>query len=251
MLAISFRTILVWSIYSIRFHWWRFKNHVPFLNRMRAKLRTSIVQLAELAGWVYILLPTILGFWLSTATGCPKKMILRFSSIKSEISIQCQSSDIVIIQIEWQDERYMTLTCALDISVRSGSFSFRYRPALIVWATPTLILKKNSPIRPPPRLMAVHAVTFSEWSGLVSTLSGTLEPQVNRVARVHVPAEPEVHFVSEPETVEDSSANHCAIFSRLLLSSSVSFWRTCILYGWRRISLRRMGFSEVCFSLRL
>ena len=71
--------------------------------------------------------------------------------------------------------------------------------------------------------MAIHAVTFSEWSGLVSTLSGTLEPQVNRAARVHVPAEPEVLFGGEPETAEDSSANHCAIFSRLLLSSSVSF----------------------------
>ena len=27
---------------------------------------------------------------------------------------------------------------------------------------------------------------------------------MNRVARVHVPAEPEVRFVTEPETVEDS-----------------------------------------------
>ena len=39
--------------------------------------------------------------------------------------------------------------------------------------------------------------------------------------------------------------NHCAIFTRMLLSSGVSFWRTCILYGWRRRSLRRIAFSEV------
>ena len=38
----------------------------------------------------------------------------------------------------------MTLACALDISVRSGSFNFRYRSALIVWATPTIILKERS-----------------------------------------------------------------------------------------------------------
>ena len=71
--------------------------------------------------------------------------------------------------------------------------------------------------------MAIHVVTFSEWSDLISTLSGTLEPQVNLDAQVHVPAEPEVRFVSEPETAEDSSANHCDIFTLLLLSSGVSF----------------------------
>ena len=71
--------------------------------------------------------------------------------------------------------------------------------------------------------MVILVVTFSEWSGLVSTLSGTLEPLVNLVVQVHVPAEPKVRFVSEPETAEDSSANHCAIFTRLLLSSGVSF----------------------------
>ena len=71
--------------------------------------------------------------------------------------------------------------------------------------------------------MVIHVVILSEWSGLVSTLSGRLEPLVNRVAQVHVPAEPEVRFVSESETAEDSSANHCAIFTRLLLSSGVSF----------------------------
>ena len=38
----------------------------------------------------------------------------------------------------------MTLACALDISFRSGSFNFRYRSALIVWATPTIILKERS-----------------------------------------------------------------------------------------------------------
>ena len=64
--------------------------------------------------------------------------------------------------------------------------------------------KKNGPIGQPARLMATHAVTLSEWSALVSTLSGMLEPPVNLVARAHVPAEPEVRFVSEPETVEDS-----------------------------------------------
>ena len=95
----------------------------------------------------------------------------------------------------------MTLTCALDISVRWGSFSFRYHFSLIVWAT-IRSSSKNGLIWPPPRLIAINAVTFSEWSGLVSTLSVTLEPQVNHVARVHMPAEPEVHFVSEPETVE-------------------------------------------------
>ena len=37
-----------------------------------------------------------------------------------------KNSDIVVIQIEWQNERCMTLTCALDISLRSGSFNFRF-----------------------------------------------------------------------------------------------------------------------------
>ena len=38
----------------------------------------------------------------------------------------------------------MTLACALDISFRSGSFNFRYRSALIVSATQTIILKERS-----------------------------------------------------------------------------------------------------------
>ena len=38
----------------------------------------------------------------------------------------------------------MTLACALDISVRLGSFNFRYRSALVVWDTTTIILKERS-----------------------------------------------------------------------------------------------------------
>ena len=97
----------------------------------------------------------------------------------------------------------MTLACALDISVRSGSFNFRYRSALIVWATPTIILKERSDQTASsphgdPRCHFLGA----EWLG--HTLTGRPEPLVNRVAQVHVPVEPEVRFISEPETAEDA-----------------------------------------------
>ena len=77
--------------------------------------------------------------------------------------------------------------------------------------------------------MTIHAVAFSEWSGLINTLSGMLELQVNRVARVHVPAEPEVRFVSETEMESETSvcsANHRAILTARschLLSASDEF----------------------------
>ena len=62
--------------------------------------------------------------------------------------------------------------------------------------------KKNSPIRPPSRLMSTHNVTFSGWSRLCSSPSIKLEPMVSRGVQVNEPPEPKVPCDSEPETVD-------------------------------------------------
>ena len=145
----------------------------------------------------------------------------------------------------------MTLACALDISVRSGSFNFRYLPLRVDCL--------SHPHDHPQRTVRSDRLLASWWSTLSLSRSGVAWSHIDRQAGA--PGEPRctgsrarwarsaLHQWTRDG--RGRSTNYCAIFTRLLLSSGVSFWRTCILYGWRRRSLRWIVFSEVLFGPRL
>ena len=140
-------------------------------------------------------------------------------------------------------------TFAPHISVRSGS-NFWYRSALIFWATSTLILKEErsdqttSSPRGNPRChflgvgwLGQHLVRHAGAPGEPCCGSSRARWARSALRQWTRDGVGDIRVLCEPLRHPHS----------LLLSSAASFWRICILYVWRRRSLRRIVFSKVLF----
>ena len=119
-----------------------------------------------------------------------------------------------------------TRVSTVDISVRSDSFSFRYRSAFIVRATPTHNAHPQRRTVRLDRLLASWRSFFNEGCHFfrvewLSTLSCTLEPQWTALREFTRPLSQKcASSVNQRRSgTAGCPANHCVIFTRLLLSS--------------------------------